>query len=118
MGQYHALYNKTKKELVYGSELGMGAKAKEHTGFPGSMSDALYLLLSNSMGRGGGDYEAHPCMGRWAGDQVVVEGDYAEPGDPGFVENTDGYTNIGPTVRHMMEALFPENYAQRRWGEG
>jgi hypothetical protein len=102
MGQYHALYNVSKKEMVIPHHLDMGAKLREHTGGTGSMSDATYLLLANSNGRGGGDVEPHPYVGRWAGDAIVVQGDYAEAGDPGYIDDTRDFTNISEGVLDML----------------
>jgi hypothetical protein len=79
MGQYHKLVNLDKKEQVISYALGLGAKQYEQTGMPGSMSDALYLLLMSSPASGGGDWENFPELsGRWVGDRVAVLGDYTQ----------------------------------------
>jgi hypothetical protein len=42
----------------------------------------LAILLANSNGRGGGDLRSdNPIIGSWAGDRIVIAGDYAEIGD-------------------------------------
>ena len=56
----------------------MWSKTVEQMGFQGSTADALFLLVANSNGRGGGDVEDHDMVGRWAGDRIVVQGDYSE----------------------------------------
>jgi hypothetical protein len=86
MGQYHKLINLDKKEQVEPYSLGLGAKQYEQTGENGSLSDALYLLVMTSPARGGGDWESFPELsGRWAGDRVVVLGDYTSDEDlPGY----------------------------------
>ena len=89
MGQYHAVYNKTKKECLQAHKLGNGAKLVEQIGFVGSTADILFLLLANSNGRGGGDFEDHDIIGRWAGDEIVVQGDYAEEGDAAFIPDSE-----------------------------
>lgn len=87
MGQYHKLYNLDKKEFVEPYALGLGAKQYEHTGCKASLSDAMYLLVMTSPGSGGGDWYGTPLSGRWAGDRVVVVGDYTQPDAiPGFAE--------------------------------
>lgn len=99
MGQYHSIYNVTKNEtiMVGGSKLWEQAH--------GATAAALLLLLSNSNGRGGGDFNIYPkdydkltpqeladksaidlVSGRWAGDKIVVQGDYAEQTDPGYID--------------------------------
>ena len=86
MGQYHKLVNLDRKEQVQPYNLGLGAKQYEQTGDNGSLSDALYLLVMTSPARGGGDWENFDGLsGRWAGDCVVVLGDYTEDEDlPGY----------------------------------
>jgi hypothetical protein len=49
---------------------------------------ALAVLLADGNNRGGGDLRSdHPVVGSWAGDRIVVAGDYADEGkftgDPG-----------------------------------
>lgn len=81
MGQYHRLMNLDKKELVDPYYLGLGSKQYEHTGCEASLSDAMYLLTMLSPERGGGDWPKTPASGRWAGDRVVIVGDYTENAD-------------------------------------
>lgn len=82
MGQYHKLVNIDKQEQVISYTLGLGAKQYEQTGCEGSMSDALYLLLMTSPARGGGDWKGFDGLsGRWAGDRVLVLGDYSTDED-------------------------------------
>ena len=104
MGQYHQPYNVTKKQTFNASQMISGHKLMEQIGFEKSIADAVYLLLSNSNGRGGGDAKPHPLIGTWAGDVIVVQGDYAEPGDPGFIANTDNYVDISVSVIDMLDA--------------
>jgi len=98
MGQYQTIINISKREYI---RIG-GAKLWEQA--HDATAAALLLLLCNSNGRGGGDFNTYPvdydkltpqekadeaivdlASGRWAGDSIVVQGDYAEPTDPGFV---------------------------------
>ena len=84
MGQYHSIYNLDKQEVIHPHDIGLGAKQREHTGHEASLSDMLYVLLSCSPMRGGGDFWAEVMkdfIGRWVGDRVVVVGDYSEQGD-------------------------------------
>jgi hypothetical protein len=123
MGQYHIIYNKTKKEYF---SIG-GAKLLEKS-FDPICSTALMLLLANSNGRGGGDinieyeytkdFKKKPLAGkilakqqaldliagRWAGDKIVIQGDYATKEDPAFISDNSAkdYTNI---TREVLTAL-------------
>lgn len=128
MGQYHLIYNKTKKEYF---KVG-GAKLWEQA--HSATAAALLLLLSNSNGRGGGDfmvdikkrdpktYKAIPnkkenelldiigaIQGRWAGDSLVVQGDYAEENDTAYIDKDDeSYTSITTIVLKALIAIDPE----------
>jgi hypothetical protein len=99
MGQYHTLYNVDKKQKVDGLS---GYKLLEQIGYPKSTATALFLLVANSNGRGGGDVEEHPLVGSWAGDRVVVQGDYAEEGDQGYIADTDTYEDITKQVLELL----------------
>jgi hypothetical protein len=106
MGQYHTVINTTKKELISAHGIDNGAKLMEQVGFDTSTSTALWLLLANSNGRGGGDANEHDLIGRWAGDSIVVQGDYAEEGDQGYVSDLIEYTDISNLVKFMLEEQF------------
>lgn len=123
MGQYHTIYNKTKKESF---SIG-GAKLLEKS-FSPLNSTALMVLLCNSNGRGGGDlyveheytksYKPKPLedeklkinnaleqvQGRWAGDEIVIQGDYAEETDPGYMTK-DEWMIVTDITEIVMLAL-------------
>lgn len=88
MGQYHILVNYDKQEVVHPHVIGLGLKQWEHIGFEGgTLSDALYILTMTSPERGGGDLPLTKVSGRWAGDRVMVLGDYTEDSDLPDIEN-------------------------------
>ena len=125
MGQYHTIYNKTKNETF---SIG-GAKLLEKANSP-SFTTAMLVLLCNSNGRGGGDLNVpreytekgkekplkgkakaiqealEEVQGRWAGDEIVIQGDYAEESDPSFVtaEKLKSATNITSLIMQALEA--------------
>lgn len=103
MGQYHTLYNIDKKQKVDGLS---GYKLLEQIGYPKSTATALFLLVANSNGRGGGDVKEHPLVGSWAGDRVVVQGDYAEEGDQAFISDTDTYEDITKNVLELLNVAL------------
>ena len=117
MGQYHKLVNLDKKEMVHPYNLGLGAKQYEQTGDNGSLSDAIYLLVMTSPARGGGDWESFESLsGRWAGDRVVVLGDYTEDEDLPDIPNasklysesatSEDWTDISDEVAVALGKVF------------
>ena len=78
MGQYYIVVNLTKGEYIKPHSLCNGAKLIEFS--MGRTATALTLLLASRNGRGGGDWAEHELIGSWAGDQIVVAGDYADSG--------------------------------------
>ena len=104
MGQYHVLYNTDKKEYVHAHRIDNGLKLLEQVGFEKSTATALFLLVANSNGRGGGDANDHELIGRWAGDRIVVQGDYAEEGDQAYISDAERktYTDISAQVLDLL----------------
>lgn len=104
MGQYHVLYNTDKKEYVHAHRIDNGLKLLEQVGFEKSTSTALFLLVANSNGRGGGDANEHELIGCWAGDRIVVQGDYAEEGDQAYITDAERetYTDISAQVLDLL----------------
>lgn len=85
MGQYYVVVNLDKRQYLCAHKFGDGIKLLEF-GCGGHTMTALAVLLADGNGRGGGDlFSEHPIVGSWAGDRIVVAGDYADGGR--FVEN-------------------------------
>ncbi len=77
MGQYYKFVNLTKKEVVNPWDLGGVAKLIEWCANP--QAGVIPYLLWQSDGAGGGDHpnpEKMKYLGRWAGDKIVLIGDY------------------------------------------
>ena len=76
MGQYFLLVNLDKKEYIAPHSLNSGAKFLEFIYY----SDVLFLLLRKSNEEGGGDIDTNEYKnaGRWAGDKIILIGDYDE----------------------------------------
>lgn len=110
MGQYHKVYNIDKKQFIHPHKIDNGLKLVEQIGHLRSTSTALFLLLSNSNGRGGGDVLKHDFIGKWAGDRVVIQGDYAEDCDNGFINNDDieSYSDISDMVNQMLDVALQD----------
>jgi hypothetical protein len=118
MGQYHKLVNLDKQEQVSPYAIGLLGKQFEHTGSPGGLSDALYLLTMISPESGGGDFPLTEASGRWAGDRVVVVGDYTqENAVPGYEGNTSelyyaDWLDISDKVREAFSKIFEIAYEE------
>jgi hypothetical protein len=80
----------------------------EQVGHERSTATALFLLLANSNGRGGGDARPHDLIGHWAGDRILIQGDYAEKGDPAYKspKTLGAYTDISSQVLDMLNKEF------------
>jgi hypothetical protein len=138
MGQYHIVVNLDKKEWIHPHRIGLGLKQGEQIGsFRATMGDIIYLLLAISNGRGGGDVPTEgieDVLGSWAGDRVLVVGDYSEPGDidiPGIehpyedlylqAQEAADWTEISPKVKPMIEKCWgvriddSGGWASREW---
>ena len=81
MGQYYLVCNLDKQQVLKPWTFGDGAKLLEFGTSAGGLMTALALLLADGNNRGGGDLRSdHPLIGSWAGDQLVITGDYADKG--------------------------------------
>ncbi len=111
MGQYHEVYNLDKKERIHPHHIDNGLKLYEQVGHIGSTSTALFALLANSNGRGGGDFPEHPMIGRWAGDRILIQGDYVKHDDQAAHHPTEleAFTDISAGVAEML-AVIEKNY--------
>ncbi len=81
MGQYYKVVNTTKGEVMTPHAFGSGAKLMEFSSDRQSIMQGLAILLADGNNRGGGDLRSdNPLVGSWAGDNIVVSGDYADEG--------------------------------------
>ena len=79
MGQSYKIINLDKQEYLSPYTFNDGAKLMEFSCSRAGVLTALALLLADGNGRGGGDlHSANPVIGSWAGDQIVIAGDYAD----------------------------------------
>src|SRR5947209_6173022 len=79
MGQYFKIVNLDKREVVNPWDIGAGAKFWEWVYNP--QTRIFPWLLRKSDGDGGGDIhdrDGYRTLGRWAGDRIVLIGDYDE----------------------------------------
>jgi len=96
MGQYFLIANLDRKEYIDPHSLGYGAKLWEicASNLPG----LLVYLLRKSNELGGGDVRDEPSelgfCGRWAGNKIVVIGDYDESGLFRKIRNDPSWKDI------------------------
>jgi hypothetical protein len=81
MGQYYLIANIDKKEFIYPHKFGDGLKLLEFGADGCGTMTGLAILLADGNNRSGGDLQSnHEIIGSWAGDRIVVAGDYADEG--------------------------------------
>jgi hypothetical protein len=87
MGQYYKIVNLDKQQYIDPYKFGEGTKLMEFASSRQGSLCGLAILLSSGNGLGGGDLciddndpLAH-LVGSWAGDRIVVAGDYADDSD-------------------------------------
>jgi len=98
MGQYYIIANLDKRQFINPHSFGDGAKLMEFGASGSGIMCGLAILLSDGNDRGGGDLhvpenapeELKSLVGSWAGDRIVVSGDYADKG----VFTDDGKRNL------------------------
>ena len=77
MGQYFVMVNKDKKQYLHPHTFGDGSKLLEFGCSAEGTLTALTLLLRQSNEGGGGDYNGDDkIVGSWAGDRIIIVGDY------------------------------------------
>ena len=88
MGQYYKIVNIKKKQYISPHTFGDGSKLMEFSMSANGVLAGLAILLADGNGRGGGDlHSENDIVGSWAGDNIVVAGDYADAGK--FVKEPD-----------------------------
>lgn len=81
MGQYFLVVNTAKKQFLHAHKFGDGLKLLEFGCSAGGTMTGLSVLLADGNNRGGGDlHSENPIIGSWAGDPIVISGDYADEG--------------------------------------
>jgi hypothetical protein len=115
MGQYYKIVNIKKKQYITPHTFGDGAKLMEFSMSASGVLAGLAILLADGNGRGGGDlHSENDIVGSWAGDNIVVAGDYADEGK--FVKETSRNLynvagNEGEDISvKVLDALFDDQY--------
>lgn len=115
MGQYYKIVNIKKKQYITPHTFGDGAKLMEFSMSANGVLAGLAILLADGNGRGGGDlHSTNSIIGSWAGDNIVIAGDYADEGK--FVKEPDQNlynvaTSEGEDISlKVLDALFDDSY--------
>lgn len=134
IGQYHIIVNRIKKEYLNPHALGDGVKAMEFGCSGDGTMAGLAMLLAVDNGKGGGDFTFSDAKGEWgspklagswAGDPIVIAGDYGDV-DPELGKDKEGkarnlhtaaredYADISPQVAKALKDCGAE--VRRPWG--
>jgi hypothetical protein len=115
MGQYYKIVNIKKKQYITPHTFGDGSKLMEFSMSANGVLAGLAILLADGNGRGGGDlHSENDIVGSWAGDNIVVAGDYADDGK--FVKEVDrNLYNVASSEGEdislkVLDALFDDSY--------
>jgi hypothetical protein len=102
MGQYYKIVNIKKKQYISPLTFGDGSKLMEFSMSANGVLAGLAILLADGNGKGGGDLNSNnPIVGSWAGDNIVIAGDYADDGK--WVKETD--TNLYAVASEQGEDI-------------
>jgi len=113
LGQYYYCVNLTKGEYMRPHAYNQGAKLSEFSSDSHGIMQALALLLSDGNGRGGGDFNApdpdpEGIIGRWAGDNIALPGDYGDNDKflpEGYVNGEGEPSNLYEYARDNFEDI-------------
>jgi len=106
MGQYFLLVNLDKREYV--CPICIGGLMKLWEWCVGRQSGVIPFLLRKSSETGGGDIRrSYETAGRWAGDRIVLIGDYDESGL--FNEAYDEYKDISAKLLEEYNDFVEED---------
>lgn len=103
MGEYYFIVNLDKRQYLNSFKFGDGLKLMQVA--RGRVMTALTLLLVDGENSGG----ENSLIGHWAGDRIVVAGDYADK--MRFIEDPD-WEELGkmnkPNLHHWAEKKFED----------
>jgi hypothetical protein len=115
MGQYYKIVNIKKKQYISPYIFGDGSKLMEFSMSANGVLAGLAILLADGNGRGGGDlHSENDIVGSWAGDNIVIAGDYADAGK--FVKEPEQNlyevaSSEGEDISiKVLDALFDDSY--------
>lgn len=93
MGQYYLVVNPDREEYLHPHRFGDGLKLMEFANSRYGVLLGLAVVLAQGNGKGLGDLRSdRDVVGSWAGDRVVVAGDYGETGEHGAPDGETLYS--------------------------
>lgn len=99
MGQYFIVANLDKKQYLHPHRFGDGLKFREFAySARGTMTALAYLLDHGYYADG------ESVLGSWAGDRIVIVGDYDEIANPSYQEIIRTFEEISEKVRKDVNA--------------
>jgi hypothetical protein len=113
VGQLHLPINISKRQYLDPHRFKDGSKLLEFGASGSGTMMALAVLLASSNGRGGGDLPGNdPIVGSWAGDSIVIAGEYGDEGQFISVADADVFRETHgtgmPTLYHLACALYED----------
>jgi len=119
MGQYYLIVNIDKKEYIYPHKFGDGLKLLEFGVSACGTLTGLAILLTDGNGRGGGDLRSdNPIIGSWAGDRIVIAGDYADEGKFTGDETTNLFGQVESHFKDVSDlvitAMCDDSFLKKR----
>ena len=115
MGQYYLIVNLDKQQFLHPHKCGDGLKLLEFGCSANGTLTALAILLADGNNRGGGDLRSHNAIiGSWAGDRIVIAGDYADEGkfteDPSRTLYRVAHDEYQDVSRQALRAMADDHY--------
>jgi hypothetical protein len=108
MGQYFAIYNLDKQQMINPGRWGNGLRLREF----GSSSCGVLLALAALLAHGneyGGIRSRHEMIGAWAGDRIAIIGDYAD------LSRFEGdLARFSDVSEHILQALCEDETLRMR----
>lgn len=112
MGQYYYVINLDKKQFLHPHRFGDGLKLLEFGCSSNGTMTGLAILLADGNNRGGGDLHSDkPIIGSWAGDRIIISGDYADNA-PG---QESSWHDIAATSFEEISAPVIEALCEDEW---
>jgi hypothetical protein len=108
MGQYFAIYNLDKQQMINPGRWGNGLRLREF----GSSSCGVLLALAALLAHGneyGGIRSRHEMIGAWAGDRIAIIGDYADLSR--FEADLARFSDVS---EHILQALCEDETLRMR----
>jgi hypothetical protein len=108
MGQYFAIYNLDKQQMINPGRWGDGLRLREF----GSSSCGVLLALAALLAHGneyGGIRSRHEMIGAWAGDRIAIIGDYADLSR--FEADLARFSDVS---EHILQALCEDETLRMR----